>query len=344
MFVKICRRLSAALVLLMVPTASNSRPSPNVQASPSAGVAPQAAQQKAPAPNVDGQKSSNQAPADIKSPPATAIQPIANLPDAAWALLRQGAASDKFQDRSDALSALTILDSDRRALSLIENGLSDKEESIRVLAAASLGVVKARSAIPKLKAALDDTSPQVSFAAAQSLWKMGDRSGRDIFYEILNGERKTTPGVIQGKINQARRDMRDPKALALIGINEASGALLGPFSMGVSLVEEYAKGNGATVQSLCAQLLASDHSHRTAEELTDALGDKNWPVRAAAARSLAQLRYARAIPQLKDMMEDDKSRPARFAAAAAIVRLSRDFRKAASLQRSSGLRYAQPGN
>jgi hypothetical protein len=122
-------------------------------------------------------------------------------------------------------------------------------------------------------------------------------------------------------------DMHDPKTLTLIGVNEVSGAFLGPFSMGVSVVEEYAKNSGASVQALCAQLLATDDSNRTVDELTDALGDKNWTVRASAARSLAKLNYHGAMPQLRDMMLNDKAQPTRFSAAAAIVRLEGHARR-----------------
>jgi HEAT repeat protein len=251
---------------------------------------------------------------------APASKPAA--PQDAWAILMQGATSAKFRDRSDAISALTILDRDRKAVSVIAEALNDKEETLRVLAATSLGDIKARAAIPRLQDAMNnDKSPQVSFAAAEALWKMGDRAGRDVFYEVLDGEPKVKPGLLKSKMHEARMEMHDPKALALIGVNEASGAFLGPFSMGVSMVEEYAKNNGTSIQALCAQLLAADDTHETVDELTYALGDKNWTVRAAAARSLAKLNVRAALPQLKDMMAEDKSQPARFAAAAAVIRL-----------------------
>ena len=106
---------------------------------------------------------------------------------------------------------------------MISEALRDKEEAIRVLASASLGDIKARSAIPQLQDAMDnDKSPQVSFAAAQSLWKMGDRAGRDVFYEVLDGERKVKPSLLKSKMHEARMEMHDPKALALIGVNETS--------------------------------------------------------------------------------------------------------------------------
>ncbi len=268
-----------------------------------------------PAPPASSSQSGE--PADAST--ATSLEAA---PDAAWSLLMQGANSGKLRDRSDAISALTILGRDRRAIAVISNGLDDKEETIRVLSATSLGEIKARPAIPKLKTALDDKSPQVSFAVAQALWKMGDRSGREIFYDVLDGERKVAPDPVKQKIRQARVDMHDPKALALIGVNEVSGAFLGPFSMGVSMVEEYAKGGGTSVQALSAQMLSSDGTPETAGELTFALSDKNWTVRAAAVRAVAKLGHRDALPQLQDMMQNDKSQPARFAAAAAIIHLS----------------------
>ncbi len=243
-------------------------------------------------------------------------------PVIAWGLLNDAATSDKFRDRSDAISALTIIPRDSKSIVMVSHALNDREENIRTLAATSLGDMKARSAIPRLKDALDDKSPQVSFAAAQALWKMGDRSGRGIFYDVLIGERKVKPGPIKEKIQQARMDMHDPKALALIGVNEASGAFLGPFSMGVSMIEEYAKNSGTSVQALCAQLLSTDDSPYTLQQLKLALVDSNWAVRAAAARSLAKLNVRSSLPKLIDMMNNDKSQPARLSAAAAVVQLS----------------------
>lgn len=256
-----------------------------------------------------------------KPPSPGVMKPRVATSVTAWGLLNEAAASDKTRDRSDAIAVLTILDTNRKAISILSGALKDKDEGIRVLAATSLGGVRARASIPALREALNDESPQVAFAAAQALWKMDDRSGRDVFYEILDGERKATPSLLKSKMHEANQDMHSPTALALIGINEASGALLGPFSMGVSMIEEAAKNSSAPIQSLCAEMLAGDDNKTTVDEMEGALSDKNWTVRAAAARALAKLNAGRALPELKDMMLNDKSQPARFAAAAAIVKL-----------------------
>jgi HEAT repeat protein len=275
----------------------------------------------------------NPATAPASSAPATAVQQPAQPPKpastqspkelqaAAWTLLTQGATSEKSRDRSDAISALSVLEGSSKANYIIETALDDKDENIRFLATTTLGAMDARSSISKLKDEMYDDSPQVSFAAVQSLWKMGDHSGRDLLFEILNGERKTRPGLMKSKMDKAKQTMHDPKAMALIGVNEASGAFLGSFSMGVSFIEEYAKNNTGPVQALCAQMLASDKDPATIEELSDALDDKNWAVRAAAARALAKLNHRAALPKLAAMMANDKVQLARFSAAAAIIHL-----------------------
>ena len=241
-------------------------------------------------------------------------------------MLKDAAASDKVRDRSDALSALVVVAPDPRATKMLEDAVLDKDESIRLLAVTSLGDIKAKSSIKVIDAAMQDASPQVSFAAAVALWKMGDRDGRDIFYSILEGDRKTGPGLVQSKIKEAKKEMHDPKALALIAVNQASGAFLGPFSMGVSMAEEYAKNNGAPVQTLCANLLASDNKPDTIEVLSDAADDKNWAIRVAGIKALAKLNHRESLPQMKEIMEKDDHQAARLVAAAAVIHLSEPVR------------------
>jgi HEAT repeat protein len=251
-------------------------------------------------------------------------------------MLTDAISSDKARSRSDAVSALSIVGPDRRAVRTVENELDDKDEGIRALAATSLGDMRARSAIPKLRKAMNDPSPRVSFAAAQALWTLGDHSGRDLLYDVLIGERKATEGVVKSHVDKVKKDLHDPKTLALIGINEASGAFLGPFAMGISFAEEYAKDSSAPVQARCANLLASDNTSDTAEQLASALDDKNWIVRAAAAKALAEMNRRQMVPKLKDMMETDKDEPARLVAAAAILKLSEERRETIPSRRAAG--------
>lgn len=277
---------------------------------------------KTPATSAQAPTPANGAKESSHAPDTTKI-PDADLPHTARSWLIAGASSDNVADRSNTISALTILKNDPEAIGLIESGLEDRDVTIRVLAVTSLGSMKARMAIPRLRKALDDDSAQVDFAAAQALWGMGDQSGRDVLYQVLDGSRKTGPGVIQGKINDAKQTIHNPKKLAMMGVNQASGALLGPFSIGVYFVEDYAKHSSSPVQAVCAKLLASDPSERTLAELIDALGDNSWVVRAAAARALGEIDRPEALPGLKTVLETDDQSAAQFAAAAAIVRITR---------------------
>jgi len=82
----------------------------------------------------------------------------AGLRDAAWNTLTDAVASDKTRSRSDAVSALSIMGSDPRAVKIVERELEDKDEGIRALAAVSLGDMRAERAIPALRQAMGEPS------------------------------------------------------------------------------------------------------------------------------------------------------------------------------------------
>jgi len=245
----------------------------------------------------------------------------------AWKVLNRGLAEGNPAKRVQALTALaSIGPATPHVLDLLEVGLVDKDPTVRQAAAAVIGEVQAKPAIPMLKKALDDDSDEVSFTAAQSLWKMGDQSGREILWAVMAGERKTGPGMIQGGIRDAKSKLRSPAALAKIGVDQASG-FLGPFSMGVWFAEDFLKDKGAPARSIAAKLLASDPDSRTTIELEEALEDKNSAVRAMAARALGQRcsMEQRCGPEETAKLQvllSDGNEGVRDMAAAAIIRLN----------------------
>ncbi|HLM99060.1 MAG TPA: HEAT repeat domain-containing protein [Bryobacteraceae bacterium] len=239
---------------------------------------------------------------------------------AAWDLLNHGLSDGGTARRIQAVTALGSIGIAPHVIDLLEVGLADKEITVRMTAAAVLGEMQARPAIPRLRQALDDVSVEVNFAAAQALWKMGDQSGREILWGVLAGERKTGPGMIQGEVRDAKNKMHNPAALARLGINEAAGQL-GPFSMGVWFAEELLKDKGATARTLTARLLATDPDPRSIQELENNLDDKSAAVRAAVARAIGQRGTVSDIPKLEPVL-NDSNEGVRLMAAAAIVRLS----------------------
>lgn len=239
-----------------------------------------------------------------------------SLERTAWKVLKQGMAEEKSSDKIAVITALGSIGPQREAVRLTERGLSDSDPDVRLAAASALGQMKARSAIPKLRRLLRDPKPEVSFAAAKALWIMGDRSGRDVFVEVLAGERSASPGMLDA----AKKHYLNPRTLALTGVQEGAGALFGPLGFGVSALRELAKDKGAPARALSAEMLSLDHSRRALAALQDAAADKNWVVRAAAAEALGNSGQRGALPTLRLLLNDDKA-AVRSMAAASIIRL-----------------------
>src|SRR5215470_14455716 len=253
----------------------------------------------------------------------------------AWEILSTATNNRNSLRRAEAVVALGTAGSQRRVVRLVERGLDDKDASIRELAARTLGEMRARSSIPKLIEALKDDSPDVSFAAAKSLWAMGNRSGREVLLQILSGERDS-PGVMNGGLikNQfqaTRKKLDNPKELAVMGAKEAATSLFGPAAWGIKIMEELTVDRSASARATSAILLGPDATLDTLRQLQDALNDKNWIVRAAAAQALGASRHREQIPFLQPLLGDSK--PAvRCMAAAAMVRLSAGPRGATASQ------------
>ena len=285
---------------------------------------------------LSGSLQSQDKPEDSKTPAAKPENPEASKTQLstpsqpaqtrAWEMLVAGIRDGKASKRTAAIAALGALGPQPRAVRLIEEALDDKDFSVRQAAAIGLGEMKARESISKLRGALNDKSPEVSFAAARSLWQMGDRSGRDILVEVLDRERKTSEGSVKSNLRDTYKKYHSRSALALIGAKQAAGMLFGPLSLGITAAQELAKDKSAPVRALSASLLAWDPSDDAAHGLDDALQDKNWIVRAAAAEALGKLPRNGQIEELAPLLDDDKE-VVRFMAASSIVRLSQFDRK-----------------
>jgi HEAT repeat protein len=240
----------------------------------------------------------------------------------AWNLLND-AFHDKNPDKKkQAITAVGSVGPSPESIKLLKEALHDDDPVMRQTAAAVLGQGKFRQCIPELKASLDDESGEVSFTAAKALWDMGDHGGRDVIDEVLTGERKDATGFVDGAKRDARAKLHNPKSLALMGAKEASGALLGPFSIGIYAAEQAFKDGSSAGRTLATTLLAQDCDNDAVRLLEKAFAsDKSWAVRAASARALGQCGGPNSIPKLEQGLSDSHD-AVRDMAAAAIVRLS----------------------
>jgi HEAT repeat protein len=237
----------------------------------------------------------------------------------AWHVLNSGLAEENPTKRAQAIAALGEIGARPDVVKLVEEALTDKDSSVRQIAAATLGDMKSRRSIPKLKELLEDPAPEVNFTAAKVLWEMGNHSGKGIFLEVLAGERSDSAGIIRGTLRSTKAKLQNPAALALIGAKEGAGFLFGPLGMGITLVEGLTKDSSATARALSAGFLGSDP--KSVDALEAALNDKSWVVRAASAKALGNIGFRDSIPKLAPLM-DDKNESVRYTAAATIVRLS----------------------
>jgi HEAT repeat protein len=241
----------------------------------------------------------------------------------AWDVLKTGLSDKNPDKRRQAVTAIGSIGLDSDGLQLIEGALRDTDPLVRQTAAAELGQLKARQAIPSLKTAMDDAAGEVAFAAAKALWDMGDRSGRDLIEDVLTGQQSTSEGPLKGAIRDAKRKMHDPKALAVMGFNEASGALLGPFNIGIIAAEQAFKTGSSGGRALATTLLAQDCDAESLRLLEwSATSDKSWVVKAASAKALGQCGNPDAIPTLEQNLADSNA-AIRSMSAGAIIKLTR---------------------
>src|SRR5260370_11694771 len=119
-------------------------------------------------------------------------------------------------------------------------------------------------------------------------------------------------------MREAKKQAR-PEALALMGVKEASGVLLGPASMGIGLAEEAFKEKGSQGKVIAVDCLAKDPDPYAVTLLEWALADSNYGVRAAAAKGLGERGSTADIPKLQFLLSD-RHDAVRTMSAAAIVR------------------------
>ncbi len=249
-------------------------------------------------------------------------QPASQPLTSAWDLLQKSLQDSNPEKRKMTAAALAGAGTNSQAIQMLYDAMTnDKDPQVRQAAAASIGEMKARVAIPKLKAAMDN-DPEVSFLAARSLWLMGDHSGRDLIEEVATDHQKKTSGkVSQAKLEASRR-LHDPNGLARMGAMEAAGALLGPFSIGLQLAKELAKDSGAQARLLAIALLLQQCDAESASAIQTAFeDDKNEVVRAAAAKALGTCGGNKALPKLADAIISEKF-SVQLAAAATVIRVS----------------------
>ncbi len=185
---------------------------------------------------------------DTDTPPPTREPGTASVAEniaTAWSLLTAAVTDAKHpQHRIQALAAIGTLGASPRAEKMLTTALHDPDLDVRTAAILAAGQSGDRNLIAPLRQMLDDKEPQVAFTAATTLWKQNDHSGEDILRAVVDGERKTNAGLVNGTLHTVNEDLHSPSTLARIGALQGASLLLGPFGFGITAYEYIHKNGG----------------------------------------------------------------------------------------------------
>ena len=233
------------------------------------------------------------------------------------------ALGDKNPDtRKQAVAAMGLIGPREPYLSALANALSDKDLQVRLAAVSSLVDLKDKATAGLLYKALNDSAPEVSFAAAQALLGLNDERGRAALLAILRRESKTESNFLTAQKRDTLRMFHTPKTLMVFAVKQGIGFAPVPgLGAGVSSLQGILTAEGGvTGRAHTALLLANDKSPEVLAALKDAIEDKDASVRVAVIHSIA----VRDDPSLAPLMVaqfDDVKEEVRVRAAAAYLRL-----------------------
>jgi hypothetical protein len=270
-------------------------------------------------PDSSDAASSGHVPAEQPASAASLMQSPAERKRTAWRMLEDASKDKRAQTRIQTLAALGMLrcpDSER----MIGNAMLDADLDVRTAAALAAGQTRDPNLTSNLRNLLDDKEPQVAFTAAMTLAKMGDRSGEDILMAVIDGDRKTHPGVLEGTEHKISRDLHNPAKLAKLGAMQGAAILLGPFGFGITAFEFMRQSGGDAARAAAIEQVAQEKTEPIHRELLDALKDKDPGVRAAAAKALIDYHDKETQDAVYSLLLDPKD-PARLTAAAAYLRI-----------------------
>jgi HEAT repeat protein len=237
-------------------------------------------------------------------------------------LLKHALSASNPDTRKMAVTALSLAAANAALFDQLQAMLHDKDVEVRLAVIAGLQELKTRQAIQALKQALKDPAPEVSFAAAKSLWTLNDPAGKQALLSVLAGESRTSSGFFSKEMRDAMRMMHTPRTTFIYAARQGVGFAPVPgLGMGISSMQQILMDPGVSGRAAAALLLERDKDPATTAALENALFDKDWRVRAAAVHSLAMRNDPRLRPEIEPIIEDDKEE-VRLRAAAALLRLS----------------------
>jgi HEAT repeat protein len=237
-------------------------------------------------------------------------------------ILQRALTSRNPDTRMQAVIALSLASEKSPLLALLVGMADDKDVQVRVAVVSSLADVKCKPTLDALHKLLNDPVPEVSFAAAKSLWNLQDPAGETALLAIVEGEGKTSSNYLNVEMRRALRMMHTPTTTFLFAVRQGMGFVPVPgLGAGISSMQALLTDPGISGRAAAVLMLGKDKDPVLLPALRDALHDKNWTVRAAAVHAFA-IRDSPALKKdLAPLLDDDKE-GVRLRAAAGYLRLS----------------------
>jgi HEAT repeat protein len=219
------------------------------------------------------------------------------------------------------VEAMTVVGSQEPFASQLESMLKDRDVPVRIAAIGALAGQKTKRAAEALQVALDDTVPEVRFAAAKALFTLHDDAGRKALLAVLSERSKTSSGFVSDQLREAMRLLQTPRQLMMLAAKQGIGMAPVPYlDTAFSVMERVRSGKGDSDRAKTVLLLAEDQDASVSAALQSATKDKDGKVRAAAARALAIHDDPVFAGDLMRLL-DDKNQQVRLHAAAGFLRL-----------------------
>src|SRR5579863_571024 len=133
-------------------------------------------------------------------PPAeaqTPSQPAASDADLARAILKEGFDSHDYEVRMQAITAAGMVGRNEALLTRLADSLHDKNVDVRLATIHALADLHSARSKAWLRQALEDKTPEVSFAAAKLLAGMQDPAGTSALVEVYEDKRKTSSNILK---------------------------------------------------------------------------------------------------------------------------------------------------
>lgn len=262
------------------------------------------------------------------SPAETTTQTAANARqihiELAHSVLNAGLISHDPDTRARAIAAFGLIAKTQPVRQRIEGFLSDGNEQVRIAAVNTLADLGFKRSTPALEKTMNtDPVPEVEFAAAKALYKLGDPKGTQLLELIFYDNLDTKSGYIERQKRKFFAHFYSLHRATTYLLDEGGGFVPLPgVGLGLSEIADLMSNQNLSPRATIVLMMCRKKNVDTGTMLKYALKDKDPSVRSAAALMVALTARRDLRENLVPLMSDSDAR-VRFRAAGAYLHLVR---------------------